>query len=211
MIPPYFAASKTRSMPNNIQGIGVNEAPNLYPKAYAAPDQSGVQGFKPPSGAQSTSSMPFGGVDMNPKQAGQQLMPPQQQGGLPQGIPQQAQQGQTPPEGNMLQMTPQGQAMGAMSGGQQPQMADGGSVKGYTHEVYDPKTNEVIGKYKSIEEANKVQAMDGGKRYAVREIKSLQSKSKGVKIKNESKQPKQKVTVHQDIDVMKLELNKKGK
>jgi hypothetical protein len=124
---------------SQLQSVGANEAPNLAIKAYM-----------PPGGREEGSTMPIGGVDMN-MQPGHQLlpqgaMPPQQPQGMPgaPGMPPMgAAPGGPPPGGapapqqpggsNILQMTPQGQAMAAMSGGRPPMapprpMADGGSM-----------------------------------------------------------------------------------
>ena len=121
-----------KSNPMNIQTIGINEAPNMNPKAYLPPDvQTG--NFVPPGGAK----LPTGGIDMSPQQAGQQLMgqqpqpmqqPTQQQPQMPQGMGQsglpQPPQGQ---QSNILSLTPQGQALSAMK--PPAQMAKGGEVK----------------------------------------------------------------------------------
>ena len=119
--------------------IGVNEAPGMSPKHFFPPDQSSL-GMPSPGGVATTSGMPIGGIDANRQQSGQQLMPqspapqappPGQPGQPPQGSPQgAAPQGPTPPMGNMLSMTPQGQTMGALGDGapQPPNMAKGGSM-----------------------------------------------------------------------------------
>jgi hypothetical protein len=110
---------------NDMSQIGAQEAPNMPIKNFVIP-QNGAQG-----------QMPMGGVDMSPMQPGQQMLPSnalqpnplmpqqpdQQQGGAPLG-------GMPPPPpaggSNILQMTPQGQAMAAM---RPPiQKADGGEV-----------------------------------------------------------------------------------
>jgi hypothetical protein len=108
----------------DITQIGAQEAPNMPVKSFVIPN-NGAQG-----------PMPMGGVDMNPSQPGQQMLPanalqpnpltPQQPqppaGPAPQG------------NGNILQMTPQGQTMAALSGSPQgnlpqaPKMATGGGV-----------------------------------------------------------------------------------
>ena len=131
-----------KANPINLQSIGVNEAPGMSPKAFFPPDNQS-SGMPSPGGVATPSGMPVGGVDTSQQQPGQQLMPqpltpPPQQGGLPGqppapgqppgGAPNMAPQGPTPPMGNMLQMTPQGQALGAMKGPQQA-MAKGGSAK----------------------------------------------------------------------------------
>jgi hypothetical protein len=112
-----------------LQSVGANEAPSLSVKAYL-----------PPHSQNDMTGMPVGGVDIDPMQPGSQFMqpPPQpQQGGQPQDG--QPQAGGAPPQGqpapdngsNILQMTPQGQAMAAMRPTPQPQaMADGGGVSG---------------------------------------------------------------------------------
>jgi hypothetical protein len=86
--------------------------------------------------------LPIGGIDMSQGQQGNQLMPasliqpPQSPQGAPQGQPPQAGGMPSPlsagasspaqqPPSNILQMTPQGQALNAMS---PPKMADGGSI-----------------------------------------------------------------------------------
>lgn len=129
-----IALGKTRN-PIEIQNIGSNEAPSMSPKAFVSPD--GIDNGLSTGGVSMRNGMPVGGIDMSQQQAGQQMMP-QQQGGLPpQGQPPQPPQGPqgaptgAPPMGNMLSMTPQGQALGAMGGAQQPpqKLADGGSAK----------------------------------------------------------------------------------
>ncbi|CAB4240910.1 hypothetical protein UFOVP56_32 [uncultured Caudovirales phage] len=106
--------------------IGVEEAPEMQVKLYMPP------------GGDNQNGMPVGGVDFQPDQAGQQMLPAQQapQGQPPQGAPSQPQapqgagmpqMGQAPampptggagaptgPQSNILNMTPQGQAMSAM-------------------------------------------------------------------------------------------------
>lgn len=117
----------------NLKDIGANEAPNMRVKHYA-----------PPSGGP---GLPIGGVDFQPGAEGQQILPepemmplPQMQppapaGGPPPGQPPAPPQGQPPgaPRSNILQMTPQGQAMAAMKpnmppGMPMPKMAGGGST-----------------------------------------------------------------------------------
>lgn len=128
----------------DIQQIGVNEAPDVDPKPYLPPsndweDNDGV----PPGGLATQSGLPVGGVDMSVDQPGHQMMTAQSQqpmGGQP-GQPQpQATapqlQGQSNPLGqpqsNILQMTPQGQALSALKSPGAPAapgMAKGGSAK----------------------------------------------------------------------------------
>lgn len=131
-----------KGSPADLKSVGINEAPNLPTKQFFPPDGGG-NGLPAPGGVATPSGMPIGGIDMSRGQPGQQLMaaPPQAgqppaPGQPPQGGPQGGltPQGPTPPMGNMLQMTPQGQAMSAMGGQQQPQqppaaMASGGNVK----------------------------------------------------------------------------------
>ena len=137
-----IALGKTRN-PIEIQNIGSNEAPSMSPKAFVSPD--GIADGLSIGGVSMSNGMPVGGIDMNNQQAGQQMMP-QQQGGLPpQGQPPQPPQGPqgaptgapagAPPMGNMLSMTPQGQALGAMGGAQKPPqaMAKGGTPKKPLH------------------------------------------------------------------------------
>ena len=113
-----------------IQSIGANEAPSMSPKYYIEPGNDGH-----PS---------VGGVDMNTLKPGMQLVqqdaqamqPPQ---GTPQGAPQGGNNSSplgAPPspqggQSNILSMTPQGQALGAMTTQQPPNpmgMASGGSM-----------------------------------------------------------------------------------
>ena len=136
-----------KANPINLKNIGVNEAPGMFPKTFFPPEKQ-YGGVPAPGGVATPSGMPIGGVDTSAMEPGQQLMPqtmappapPEQQGGLPGqppapggapgGMPG-APAGPTPPMGNMLSMTPQGQALGAMGGPKPPQqaMAKGGSAK----------------------------------------------------------------------------------
>jgi hypothetical protein len=141
---PTLAQMKMALMkPNDISSIGAQEAPSMSPKAYFSPDKNSPYG-----------QMPIGGVDLSMGQQGQQLMaqPPQQpqnplqpqnamqpqnalqpqggpqppQGALPEPSPEGPPQRPQGPQSNMLQMTPQGQMMGAMK----PQgVASGGSIQ----------------------------------------------------------------------------------
>jgi hypothetical protein len=126
-----------RGNPIEMQSIGVNEAPDIKPKAYMPPDAA--QSFQPsPGGVATPQGMPIGGIDQSRMSPGQQLMPmggPQQpQGAMPGQQPSQMPSGptaeaQTPfsgpqPPSNILSMTPQGQAMAAMKPPQA--MAKGG-------------------------------------------------------------------------------------
>lgn len=127
----------------SLKNIGANEAPNMPVKAYVPP---GIG-----------KGLPVGGVDFQPENPGQQMLPaqpgqapggPQQppqapQGGLPTPpAPQGPQGAPMPPQGpqsNILSMTRQGQALQAMRpapvsmrpGMPMPRMAAGGTVKDY--------------------------------------------------------------------------------
>ena len=129
--------------PIDVRSVGVQEAIGLSPKLFISPDAGTPRGTLPPPGGVATpNGMPIGGIDMS-MQPGHQLMPqtlqPQQQapqGGQPQGgLPGQPQMAPDQPS-NILQMTPQGRAMGAMTPPQMPQtmqktmgMAKGGTPK----------------------------------------------------------------------------------
>ena len=134
-----------KSQFGDIQNIGANEAPGMDVKAYINPDQQ-RDGIMPVGGvSMGNQPLPMGGVDMSKGQPGQQLSPPgmtpppqqgqqQPQGGLPSsaGPSSPAQQ----PPSNILQMTPQGQALNAMTPPQQPaKMAKGGSAKKPAKEI----------------------------------------------------------------------------
>jgi len=114
----------------DLMKMGVNEAPDMRPKAYFNP--ASKNGFKVPSmgGVNMPNGMPIGGADMSSR-PGQQLMPPTPQAGALPSAP--APAPAPAPMGNMLSMTPQGQAMNAMRPPMQqmaPQrMAEGGSPK----------------------------------------------------------------------------------
>jgi hypothetical protein len=102
----------------DVKNIGVKEAPNMDVKAFISPRPS------------MTNSLPVGGIfQQTPQQPMQGMPPPEGQPpqGMPQGMPQGAPpQGMPPqPPSNILQMTPQGQAMSAIK---PPQMARGGKV-----------------------------------------------------------------------------------
>lgn len=126
-----------RGNPIEMQSIGVNEAPDIKPKAYMPPDAA--QSFQPsPGGVATPQGMPIGGIDQSQINPGQQLMSTagqqQPQGAMPGQQPSQMPSGpssaaQTPfsgpqPPSNILSMTPQGQAMAAMKPPQA--MAEGG-------------------------------------------------------------------------------------
>jgi hypothetical protein len=127
-----------RNNPDFMDNIGLDEALDMSPKVYINPNPN-TKGI-PVGGVTDNSGLPIGGVDQNTAEKGMQLMPimpnqqqPNQQGAeqsAPQGMAPQglAPQGPTPPMGNMLSMTPQGQAMNAMAPNPQQGMAKGGKV-----------------------------------------------------------------------------------
>jgi hypothetical protein len=135
-----MAIDRMRGNPIQMKNIGVNEAPGLDPKRYLSPDRGNTSnGMPPPGGVATPSGMPIGGVDMSQLNPGQQLMPQQQQPQqqMPQGgQPAPEMGGQPAPDqpSNILQMTPQGQAMSAMRPPMQPMqpqkpgMAKGGRM-----------------------------------------------------------------------------------
>ena len=100
----------------DIQNIGVEEAPDMDVKQYFMPRPMTSNVF------------PVGGIQQAPMQPQQQPQVPQGQQGMPQGQapfqPPQAPPRQPP--SNILQMTPQGQAMSAMT--PPKPMARGGHV-----------------------------------------------------------------------------------
>jgi hypothetical protein len=132
--------------PTYASNIGIDQAVDMDPKRYITPNPS-RNDFLPVGGVADSGGLPIGGVDKDNTQPGQQMMPAQNepqpnQDGQPNSAPQGADgqqpggyessspQGPTPPMGNLLSMTPQGQAMQAMGpvGGQAPAMARGGRV-----------------------------------------------------------------------------------
>jgi hypothetical protein len=99
----------------DFQSIGVNEAPNMDVKAYFPP--------RPAQG----SMLPVGGIQQAPMQPQQPPAPQPQPSGQPPMQPNPPMPGQQlrQPPSNILQMTPQGQAMSAIK---PPQMAHGGHI-----------------------------------------------------------------------------------
>jgi len=126
---------------SDLSTIGANEAPNMNVKVYVPPS-----GGQLPVGGVSMGDqpLPIGGIDMSQGQQGNQLMPasliqpppqgapqgqPPQAGGMPSPLSAGASSPAQQPPSNILQMTPQGQAMNAMTPPQAPpRMADGGSI-----------------------------------------------------------------------------------
>jgi hypothetical protein len=99
----------------DVQKIGVNEAPNMDVKAFFSP--------RPAQG----NMLPVGGIQQAPMQPQQQPAPQPQPSGQPPMQPNPSMPGQQlrQPPSNILQMTPQGQAMSAIK---PPQMAHGGHI-----------------------------------------------------------------------------------
>jgi hypothetical protein len=115
---------------SSLKDVGANEAPNMHVKTYVP--QGPGPGF------------PVGGVDFQPEVKGQQMLPGQPNapmGTTPPQLGQPAGQmspsGQPPapapggPQSNILQMTPQGQAMAAMKATPPMNKAAGGTIKDY--------------------------------------------------------------------------------
>jgi hypothetical protein len=117
-----------RANPALMDNIGLDEALDMNPKTFINPDPQ-VQTGPRVGGVQAVGGLPIGGVDQSPAPGMQFTPPAPQQGGLPQmGQPPSAgpsSPAQQPPS-NILSLTPQGRALGAMA----PQgMASGGSAK----------------------------------------------------------------------------------
>lgn len=127
---------------NQLQSIGAEEAPSMGIKAYVPPAGRPDNGQMPVGGVDtSQGDLPVGGIDMSRGQPGNQLMPNPagQQPGMDQvpqgdkigtmdgtGMPPNPNANPNQMGSNILQMTPQGQAMAAMK----PQgLAKGGSAK----------------------------------------------------------------------------------
>jgi hypothetical protein len=127
-----------------MQSIGANEAPSMDVKAFV-PTSGSPDNNRLPVGGVDTSRgpLPVGGIDMNKGQPGQQLQPapageqpgmdqvpqgdkmPGNMPGIPSGAPSGMPPG-GPGGGNILSMTPQGQALAAMK----PQgLSEGGTPK----------------------------------------------------------------------------------
>jgi hypothetical protein len=137
--------------PDLMDSIGVNEALDMEPKMFVNPNPKAIGGIPSIGGVATNKGMPIGGVDTNSQQPGQQLnpipapVPGQPQPGAPgatPGIPPAPGGAPTGPSGgapaqmgNMLQMTPQGQALAAMAPptppatGAAPGMASGGAMR----------------------------------------------------------------------------------
>jgi hypothetical protein len=156
---------------NQLQSIGAEEAPSMGIKAYVPPVGRPDNGQMPVGGVDtSQGDLPVGGIDMSRMQPGNQLMPNPagQQPGMdqvPQGdkIPTMDGTGMPPTPNsnpnqmgsNILQMTPQGQAMAAMK----PQgLAKGGSAKS----VEEMKTELAAKKDPSTEKRVTVEAPGAG-------------------------------------------------
>ena len=122
-----------------MQSIGAEEAPGMSVKAFVPTSGSPDNNRMPVGGVDTTRGpLPVGGIDMNNMQPGQQMQPAQPgmdqapQGDRPEsgiqpgmGVPPGAPPGM-PGGSNILNMTPQGQAMSAMK----PQgLSEGGTPK----------------------------------------------------------------------------------
>lgn len=161
----------------NLKDVGANEAPNMRIKAYV-----------PPAGGP---GLPVGGVDFQPEAQGQQMLPgqppapgqPPQAGGPPPGAPGQppaSPQGQNPnaPRSNILQMTPQGQAMAAMRaspppGMPPPKMAEGGSTTPSVEEMKRALGKFLEGSHTPMRLYHGTKATEGGKgKEAIRNLKA---------------------------------------
>ena len=146
----------THGNPEIMDNIGINEAMDMNPKIFVNPDKQ-ASGIPSVGGVADSHGLPIGGVDTNNEQVGQQLNPqdPSQQqpgqapgqppapGGMPTGAPGGMPSGPTPPEGNMLSMTPQGQTMDAMAPNpqEQPQgLAEGGQPTRRTFKIASAPT-----------------------------------------------------------------------
>lgn len=137
---------------HDLRSVGVNEAPGLDIKAFIPPSRNG-QGTFPTGGVSMAGQpLPVGGVDMSGQQ-GNQLMPANMAQPAPQGQPGQPPQGMPsplsvagntpPPQGgsNILQMTPQGQAMAAMK---PTGMAMGGGVDQSVGTDHSPSVPQMV-------------------------------------------------------------------
>jgi len=166
---------------SGLTAIGANEAPALGVKAYIPPTGRADNNQMPVGGIDTHyGDLPVGGIDMNQQQPGQQLQPGQQPGmdQVPQGDKIPTIDGTTmaptpnfnpgqdgsdhppaQPPSNILQMTPQGQAMAAMK----PQgLAKGGNVspdsdvmtrllqRHYAGERLSKLENELLGLYHRV-------------------------------------------------------------
>jgi hypothetical protein len=166
-----MALNQNNTNPIAMQNIGVNEAPNMSPKMYMPPEDDEYQ-YPSPGGVAMSNGMPIGGVDVNQQQPGQQFMSDQQsqqgvQGGMPNGAPQPTPgqpgpAGPTPPMGNMLSMTPQGQAMQAMGGGRPPGAPPVAMAKGGSLSVDDMKAEMASKKDDSKEKRTTITAPGAG-------------------------------------------------
>jgi hypothetical protein len=128
-----------RNNPDYMDTIGIDQALDMTPKKYISPTPS-ENNFVPVGGVSDSYGLPVGGLDQDTAQQGQQMMAPQQDqdqqpNPSPLDTPPSEQEG-TPQQqmGNMLSMTPQGQAMQAMRATPpmqrpgMPRMAMGGRI-----------------------------------------------------------------------------------
>jgi len=204
---------------SNITNVGAEEAPNLPTKDFILPH------------GQHPGQLPVGGIDMQPAVPGQQLWPTQPPGQQPQQGQQQPQQGGQPPQGgpapqggpqgapqpsNILQMTPQGRALGAMQPQQPAAMARGGSVPSkYEVKPYHDDEGKRVGW--SVHEGDYIHDVYPTKAYATNVMKQWiehdkkknepQQAKKGGTIKPVGRGiTKEKVTISPNLDAMQYEL-----
>ena len=166
-----------RNNPDFMDNIGINEAIDMSPKMYLNPDPKS-NGFPAIGGVSDRNGLPIGGVDQNNAQVGQQLAPlmpndPNQQAQQgDQGVQQlggagnqtsqapqnNAPQGQPPPMGNMLSMTPQGQTMNALTPNPSGQgMKKGGTVNPKQMAAIRIKIMMMKGKQKHLAKGGKAE------------------------------------------------------
>jgi hypothetical protein len=120
-----------RANPASMDNIGIDEALDMSPKQFINPEPK-ISGGLPVGGVDKVGGLPIGGVDQSlapgmqfAQQAPQQQSPNAPQSGQPPSAGASSPAQQQPPS-NMLSLTPQGRALGAMA----PQgMANGGSAK----------------------------------------------------------------------------------
>jgi hypothetical protein len=152
-----------RNNPDYMDTIGIDQALDMTPKKYISPTPS-ENNFVPVGGVSDSYGLPVGGLDQDTAQQGQQMMAPQQDqdqqpNPSPLDTPPSEQEG-TPQQqmGNMLSMTPQGQAMQAMRPpmGQPAGMAKGGKVS--PQQMAAIKAKMMMGRTKKYAEGGNVDA-----------------------------------------------------
>jgi len=173
---------------SDLSTIGANEAPNMNVKVYVPPSGGQLPVGGVSMGAQ---PLPIGGIDMS-RQQGQQLMPagmapppqgqPPQADGMPSPLSAGASSPAQQPPSNILQMTPQGQALNAMTPPQPAKMAEGGGI---------PMTYKVGGSDNMPEAQPSWEPDDGEKTF---NIDNLQQLAKGGSIEHMKHELKSKGT-----------------